>query len=324
MNALSPGGETIELTVTERRTEADGIVSICLQADGAARLPRFEAGAHLDVHVAPGVVRPYSLCSDPRDDGRYVLGVLLEPASRGGSAAIHSDVHVGERIRVSPPRNNFRLVEAAPHSILAGGGIGVTPLLAMCWRLHEIGASFELHYCTRSLARTAFRGTLSAAPFASRIHLHLDDGPAGQRLNLAGTLGAAPAGSHLYVCGPAGFMEYVTGEAQRLSWAGDALHTEHFSAKVGLDGDSFSVVASRSGLTVQVAAGQTIAAALMAVGVAIPLSCEQGVCGSCLTRVLDGVPDHRDLCLSEDEQACNDQMTLCCSRAKSPVLRLDI
>ena len=313
MNAFSPGAGTIELTVTGRKVEADGIVSICLQAEAGRRLPRFEAGAHLDVHVAPGVVRPYSLCNDPSDDGRYVLGVLLEPVSRGGSAAIHSDVHVGERIRVSPPRNNFRLVEAAPHSILAGGGIGVTPLLAMCWRLHAIGASFELHYCTRSLERTAFRDVLSVAPFAARVHLHLDDGPGEQRLNVADVLGAAPSGAHLYACGPSGFMDHVTGEARRLGWASDALHTEHFSANVGADGDNFRVVAARSGLTVQVAAGQTIAGVLSSHGIAVPLSCEQGVCGSCLTRVLDGVPDHRDMCLSEEEQAANDQMTVCCT-----------
>ena len=314
----------LQARIINRREEAEGIVSLQLESAGAAPLPPFEAGAHVDVHVAPGLVRPYSLCNDPRERGRYQLGVLREPASRGGSSGIHAGFDVGRTVTLGAPRNNFRLNEEARHSVLCAGGIGITPLMAMAWRLHALGASFELHYCSRTLARTAFRRLLRDAPFARQVHLHLDDGAAVQRFDAATVLAGPAAGRHLYACGPAGFMAHVTGEATRLGWAGGQVHVEHFSAQVDSAGAAFSVHAARSGVTVDVPPGRSMAQCLLAQGVVLPLSCEQGVCGTCITGVLEGQPDHRDECLTPEERASNRLVTPCCSRALSPRLVLDV
>ncbi len=314
----------LEALIVERRDEAEGIVSLRLAAADGGDLPPFEAGAHVDVHIAQGLTRPYSLCSDPRQLDCYMLGILQEPVSRGGSAAIHADFRPGRTIKISLPRNNFRLQEDAAHSILAGGGIGITPLMAMAWRLHALEASFELHYCTRTLPRMAFRDLLARMPFSNRVQLHLDDGPAEQRFSAANVLVSPASGRHLYACGPAGFMAHVTGEATKLGWDGHQVHVEHFSATAPNGGGAFTVRAARSGKSFDVPADKSLAEVLLSNGIEIPLSCEQGVCGTCLISVLEGVPDHRDLCLSPEEQGSNRQMTPCCSRAKTPLLVLDL
>lgn len=318
------GTELLQVQVARRRSEAEGVVLLEFVPVAGASLPAFEAGCHVDVHVGPGVIRQYSLCNDPRETHRYVFGVLREPQSRGGSEAIHAGFAEGQTLRISHPRNNFRLVESAKHTILAGGGIGITPILAMAWRLDAIGASFELHYCARSLARAAFKDLLRSAPFADKVILHLDDGPDDQRFNVDKYLAAPKADTHLYACGPGGFMDYVTGGAKRLGWAENHIHVEYFSTTVDTTGEVFTVRAARSGLTLPVPANKTIAEVLLAANIDVPLSCEQGVCGTCLTSVLEGVPDHRDMFLTNDEKAANKQMTVCCSRSKTRVLVLDI
>lgn len=322
--AAAADAALFEVCIVERRQEAEGIVSLLLASPDGASLPPFEAGAHVDVQAAPGLLRPYSLCGDPRDRLHYRLGILREPQSRGGSAAMHAGFATGSKLRISRPRNNFRLVEPARHAILAGGGIGITPLLAMAWRLHAMDASFEVHYCTRSLDRTAFRELMKQAPFAERISLHLDDGNPEQRFAAAHVLAKPSQGTHLYACGPAGFMKHVTGEAARLGWRAEQVHVEHFSAEVDRSGGAFSIRTARSGRSLQVPADKTVAEVLLAAGIALPLSCEQGVCGTCIVGVLDGVPDHRDECLSDEERASNRLMTPCCSRARSAELLLDI
>lgn len=316
--------ELLDVKISRRRDEAEGIVSIEVVPVSGGDLPAFEGGSHVDFYIAPGLIRQYSICSDPRETRRYVFGILLELQSRGGSAAIHKNFVEGYEFQISLPRNNFKLIESAGKSILAGGGIGITPALAMAWRLHAIGAPFELHYCTRSLARTAFTGLLETVPFADRVFLHLDDGPPEQRLDVNIGLANPGVGKHLYICGPGGFMDYVIGSAKRLGWAEDHVHVEYFAAEVDVTGDAFMVRAARSGLTLTVPAGQSIAEVLEAHGVEVPVSCAQGVCGSCLTGVIDGIPDHRDFFLTEGEKAANKQMTPCCSRSKTPLLVLDI
>lgn len=320
----SSQNETLTVMITGRRDEAEGIISLELTPADGASLPRFEAGAHVDVHVAPDLVRQYSLCNDPAETHRYVLGILRDAGSRGGSAAVHAGFIPGESVRIGRPRNNFRLEESATHSILLAGGIGITPLLAMAWRLHVLGASFELHYCTRSLSRTAFRDLLREVPFADRVRLHLDDGPEDQRLEVDSVLARPGAGAHVYACGPSGFLDHVLGAAERFGWPEERIHREYFSAEVKLGGGEFTVRAAKSGLSLAVPAGRSIAEVLQEHGVAVPLSCEQGVCGTCLTPVLGGEPDHRDQYLTDAEKTANDQMMLCCSRAKTPVLVLDI
>ncbi|HYF89118.1 PDR/VanB family oxidoreductase [Azospirillum sp.] len=316
--------DKLTLTVARRRVEGNGVLLLDLIDRTGNPLPPFEAGAHVDLHLAPGLVRQYSLCGDPADRSRYRLGILRDPASRGGSVAAHEGLQEGAEVAVGLPRNLFPLAVDAAHSILIGGGIGITPMIAMAHALAASGGSFELHYCGRSRDACAFLGELAEAAFHDRSALHLDDGPAGQRLDLPALLGNAPAGTHLYVCGPTGFMDWVIGEATRLGLPTEHIHREYFQVEVATGGGAFEVVAKRSGKTVQVAEDETIVQALGRIGIKVQMSCEQGVCGTCLCTVLEGIPDHRDVFLTEEEKADNDQILLCCSRARTDTLVLDI
>jgi vanillate O-demethylase ferredoxin subunit len=316
---------TIEVRVARKACEAEGICSYELvRADGAP-LPPFEAGAHIDVHLDGGLVRQYSLCNAPGETGRYLIAVLHEAASRGGSRAMHELVDTGSPLHIGPPRNHFPLAGSG-RSLLLAGGIGVTPILAMAEALAAAGAEFELHYCARSPQRAAFRERIGASAFKERVHFHYDDGAAAQRLDLERLLGGADGTTELYVCGPQGFIAHVLGRAKEMGWPAARLHVEYFGAAHVDNGadQAFEVKLAASGKVVAVAAGQTVIEALAAHGVDIPYSCGEGVCGTCLTRVLDGVPEHRDLYLTEEEQAANDQFTPCCSRARTPQLVLDL
>ncbi|ROZ75075.1 PDR/VanB family oxidoreductase [Ramlibacter sp. WS9] len=311
--------------ISRKTDEAQDTCSFELIDTEGGGLPPFSAGSHIDVHVAEGLVRQYSLCNDPRETHRYLIAVLREPASRGGSVAMHA-MQEGQELRISEPKNHFSLAHDSRHSVLLAGGIGITPILCMAERLSMIGASFEMHYCTRSPDRTAFAERIRASSFADRVHLHHDSGPATQKLDIAATLASPQAGAHLYVCGPSGFMDAVLSAARAAGWTESCLHREYFAgaaADTTHDG-TFEVQLASTGAVIRVAADQTVVAALAAVGVRLPVSCEQGVCGTCLTRVIDGTPDHRDMYLTDEEQARGDQFTPCCSRAKTPRLVLDL
>ncbi|AQY65351.1 PDR/VanB family oxidoreductase [Pseudomonas veronii] len=316
--------ELLTVQVRKRQLQGDGVVVLDLIPVGGAKLPAFEAGAHVDIHIAPGLVRQYSLCSDPADSAVYRLGVLRDPASRGGSTSVYDTLLEGAEVQISAPRNLFPLASEARRSILIGGGIGITPMIAMAYALHAKGEDFELHYCGRSRSRSAFLDELQSAAFAERVHTHFDDEAPAQKLDMDRVLGQAESGVHVYTCGPSGFMDWVIGESVKHGYADDHIHREYFQIEVDNSGASFEVVAARSGKTVQVAEGQTILAALADVGIQIEISCEQGICGTCLCDVLEGEPDHRDVYLTEDEKQANDQILICCSRAKSKKLVLDI
>lgn len=317
----------IEVEVVRRRDEAEGIVSFELAAIEGQWLPAFSAGAHIDVHLPNGLVRQYSLCNSPRERHRYVIGVLNDPLGRGGSRAFHQQAQTGSRLRISEPRNLFPLVKEADYSLLFAGGIGITPILCMAERLAEAGAAFELHYCARSVQHAAFVERIRDSAFAGRVHFHFDDAPLEQRLDAEQVLGTPSAGRHLYVCGPGGFMGFVLDTARRGGWAEAQLHREYFAAPSLVPDEpagAFEVQLARSGQCLRIPADRSVAEVLLEAGIQIPLSCEQGICGTCLTRVLDGEPEHRDLFMSAAEQARNDQFTPCCSRAKSARLVLDL
>ena len=323
---VSPVNDSwIHATVAARRIEADGIVSIELAARDGAALPAFAAGSHIDVEIAEGLVRQYSLCNAP--DGAlsaYRIGVLREPASRGGSAAVHDRLHPGTPVRISRPRNFFALNEAAPEAILVAGGIGITPMIAMAYRLHAIGMRFTLHYASRSATRAAFLAELRAAPFGAQVSAYFDDDPTGARLDIASLTGAAEAGAHLYCCGPKGFIDHVTTAAAQAGLPADRIHVEHFGATPVLTGAPFDVVAARSGRVFHVPCEKTILEVLNEAGIDIPSSCHSGVCATCMTDVIDGEPDHRDMVLSAVERASNRQIAVCCSRSKTRQLVLDV
>lgn len=315
----------LTVRVARKLAETADICSFELVDPGGGELPAFTAGSHIDVYLSDGLTRQYSLCNAPSERTRYRIAVLREPASRGGSRAMHDVVRENDLLEIGVPRNLFALAESAERHVLLAGGIGVTPLLCMAQRLAAIGADFRLHYCTRSAERAAFRGQLNEPPYAGRVDFHVDDGPPGQRLDLSAVCTPA-AGTHLYVCGPKGFMDAVLGAARARGWPEDSLHYEFFAADPAPveAGGAFSVKLASSGRVVDVPADCSVAQALARAGVDVPVACEQGICGTCLTRVLEGEPDHRDLFMSPQEQARNDQFTPCCSRAKTPLLVLDL
>lgn len=315
---------TIEVRVAAKVREAEDIYSFELVRLDGAPLPPFDAGAHIDVHVGVGQVRQYSLCNPPHETHRYVIGVLRDAASRGGSLAMHDAVQAGSVLTIGVPRNHFPLVDAE-RTLLVTGGIGVTPILAMAEALACKGAAFEMHYCARSPERAAFRERIAASGFSRQVHFHYDSDDAAQQLALPALL-AAPGQTHLYVCGPAGFIEHVLAAARAQGWPEAQLHVEYF-AGVAIDttGDqSFEVKLASSGQVLTVPKGRSVIQVLAEQGIEVPYSCEEGVCGTCLTRVLDGVPEHRDLYLTDEEHAANDQFTPCCSRAKTRLLVLDL
>ncbi|OOV89740.1 PDR/VanB family oxidoreductase [Pseudomonas sp. MF4836] len=313
----------LKVVVHKARQQGGNVLVLDLCASDDTPLPAFEAGAHVDVHLPDGLVRQYSLCSDPADPGLYRLGVLKDPASRGGSEAVHATLCEGSVVTISAPRNLFPLAVDAQRSLLIGGGIGITPMIAMAYALHARGADFELHYCGRSRSQAAFLQELASAPFSQRVSTHFDDEPAG-KLDLNAVLGTAAPGCHVYTCGPSGFMTWVIDAATAAGYGDEQVHREYFQVEVDGSGEAFEVHTARSCKTLQVHAGQSIVQALAEVGIAIDVSCEQGVCGTCLCDVLEGEPDHRDVYLTADEREANDQMLLCCSRARSGRLVLDI
>ena len=316
---------TIEVKVASKTNEADGICSYELVPTSGGELPAFEAGAHVDVHLPDNLIRQYSLCNPPIETHRYQIGVLRDAGSRGGSEAMHDRIDVGTVLRISAPKNHFPLVDAK-RTLLLAGGIGVTPILAMAETLASKGAAFEMHYCARSPEKAAFKERLGESHLRGLVHFHYDSGDAAQKLDMAALLANPQPDTHLYVCGPQGFIEYVLGTARAQGWPVPQLHVEYFSAAaVDTTGDQpFDVKLASSGKVFTVAPGTTVIKVLADAGVEIPYSCEEGVCGTCLTRVIEGVPDHRDMYLTEEEQAANDQFTPCCSRSKTKVLVLDL
>lgn len=315
----------LTVKVLRKKQEALDIASFELVKPDGSALPGFSAGSHIDVQVPGGLTRQYSLCNDAGEQHRYRIAVLRDPASRGGSTGMHDALKEGDTLQISEPRNHFPLVHAE-RTLLFAGGIGVTPLLSMAQRLAHIGADFRMHYCTRSAERTAFRDEIAASAYADRVDFHHDDGDAAQKLQLEQVIAKPQAGTHLYVCGPTGFIDWVVKTAERLGWPKEQVHLEYFgAAPQDTAGDrAFQVKIASSGESYEVGANETVVQALQKHGIEILTSCEQGVCGTCITRVLQGECDHRDLYFTDDEKAQNDQFTPCCSRAKSPVLVLDL
>ena len=316
----------LQVRVARKKQEALDICSFELVPADGGTLPRFTAGSHIDVHTPAGLVRQYSLCTTPDADGAYWIAVKKEPESRGGSKAMHETLEEGDTLHVSAPRNNFVLDETSEKTILIAGGIGITPILSMALRLEARGLPFELQYFSRSIAHTAFHEHLSQKKYADHVGFHYALEPESVRAYLRKYLWHRQAGAQLYLCGPRLFMDLVE-QTAAITWPPESVHLEYFSADpASLAGprDSFTVRLARTGGDYPIPADQSIVEALAAAGVSVPTSCEQGVCGTCLTGVLEGIPDHRDVFLTDEERAANDKMTPCVSRACSAVLVLDL
>jgi vanillate O-demethylase ferredoxin subunit len=317
----------LEVRLRSKHEEANGVCSFEFVHPRGRKLPPWTAGSHIDVHIAPGLVRQYSLCGDPRDRSRYLIAVHRCTPSRGGSRAMHDAVREGDRVQLGLPRNHFPLAPRARHSVLLAGGIGITPILGMAEALAAAGASFELHYCARSDGHAAFLARLGESRFKGRVQRYFSSD--GQRVDFDRLLSAPQPETHLYVCGPAAFTDAAIAAAARQGWPDTSVHTERFAPAApagGADplGAPFELVIASTGQQVQVPAGCTALDALLAAGISIPTSCGQGICGTCVTGVLDGHPEHRDHCLSPETRAANDCFTPCCSRARGPQLVLDL
>jgi ferredoxin-NADP reductase len=329
---------TFALLVRSVRLEADGIVSLELARPDGGELPGWEPGAHVDLVLPSGKVRQYSLCGDPANRLTYRIAVLREPDGRGGSAEIHDTALVGRELACRPPRNHFALTEA-PRYVFVAGGIGVTPILPMIRSVAEAGRPWKLYYGGRSLRSMAF-----TADILSAVDEEVAEGtaaagtvtlwPQDERglLDLAGIIIEADGDTVIYCCGPEGLLhaiESACGGAGRSR----LLHVERFTqdteaaaevvanaAPVG----AFTVVCKRAGVELEVPVDRTL---LDVVREAVPTvlsDCEDGYCGTCETRVLEGQPDHRDTVLSDQEKASNQVMMICVGRSRSPVLVLDV
>jgi vanillate O-demethylase ferredoxin subunit len=285
-------------------------------------LPRFEAGAHVDLRIG-GFLRQYSLWNDPAERRRYCIAVLRELESRGGSRHLHESARAGDLVEVSLPRNSFPLDAAAERHLLIVGGIGIAPIMSMISDLRRRRAEFEVHYCTRSPDSTAFRRELAPLATEGRLRFHHDDGNPARGLDIGAALRDPPPGTHLYYCGPAPLMAAAAQAAR--DWPPGNVHCEYFTAAPETIPDEdrlFRVKLARSGGDYDVPVGQTIVSVLQRHGIAVRTSCELGYCGACLTPYLAGEPDHRDQVLEENGRGR--YVLICCSRSKTPVLELDL
>lgn len=288
-------------------------------------LPRFTPGAHVDVHLPNGLVRQYSICSDAREPSRYVVAVLRAATGRGGSMSMHDDVHEGDTLSISIPKNHFPLREDARRHVLIAGGIGITPMLAMARHLARSGADFTLHYCARSASHAAFHQLLCGEPFEAHTRFHYDGGDPSKGLDLRGLLAQVDEGTHVYCCGPTGLVKAVG--AASAHWPDDTVHFEFFAAPGDVNEqpkDGFEVQIQSTGAIHFVPASKTLLQVLQAEGYEIDSSCEEGICGTCQIEVLDGIPDHRDMVLSSKEKQSNTLIVTCCSRSISKRLTLKL
>ncbi|HTY95303.1 MAG TPA: PDR/VanB family oxidoreductase [Steroidobacteraceae bacterium] len=287
--------------------------------DGTS-LPPTEAGAHIGVHLPDGSVRQYSLIHTPPAPHSYEIAVKLDATSRGGSRYMHEQLRVGTVLGIDPPRNNFPLATDGPEHLFFAGGIGVTPIHAMIECLAARGTRPQLWYACRDRAELAYGSQLAAMAI---VHLHLDSEHGGRFFDIAAAVSAAPREAHLYCCGPAPMLAAFA--AATTDRPAAQVHVEYFTprASAAMDG-GFTVALVRSKREMYIPAGRTILQVLRDAGVAAPSSCEEGICAACETRVLEGVPDHRDSILSEAERAGGTTMMICVSGSKTPRLVLDI
>lgn len=325
---MSDFTDTLIVNVAQRTQETAAIAVFELRAPDDSALPPFTAGAHIELFLRDGLSRCYSLLNDPDERHRYVIGVNLDAAGRGGSAFVHEHLHEGTTLRIGPPRNHFPLDEVAAragHTVLVAGGIGVTPLLSMVARLEAMQSPWTLHYCARSRDTAAFAARLESTAFAhGRVEWHFDRAPGQGSLDLGRLIDEAAAGSHVYCCGPSPMLKAFEAEvARRADCHG---HVEYFAGVGVPEGTAgrYDVVLAKSGKIVVVKPGETMLDALLDAGVDAPYSCREGVCGTCEVAVLEGTPEHRDLVLSQDERAGGRTMMICCSGCRGDRLVLDL
>ena len=314
---------SIQVRLQQIRWEAQGIASYEFVPAGNESLPAFTAGAHIDLSLPQGLTRSYSLTNAPSDPDRYVIAVQREAGGRGGSSWMHTVPRVGDVLRVGAPGNDFELAEGAQESVFIAGGIGITPVMAMTRRLHALGRSWRLHYAARSPGEAAFMRELESMQSASTAVEFCFRSSRASRMNIGRIVGDAPAGAHLYCCGPGRMIdEFLSACSQRPA---AFVHCERFSSSSPADtAGGFEVLLQRSGQRIAVPAGKTILDTLLDHSVAVQYACCAGVCGTCLTPVVEGLPDHRDDYLTAQEKLENRSIMICCSGSRTQTLVLDL
>ena len=321
-SALADAGPGVGpgLTVSAKEHVAEGVVSLTLTHPGGARLPDWTPGSHIDLVLPDGTTRQYSLCGDRWDAHTYRIAVLREPAGRGGSAHVHDRLRPGDRVGAGTPRNHFPLVPSEKYLFIAGG-IGITPLLPMVRQAELLGTDWQLLYGGRTRSSMAFREELTAA-YGERVQVVPQDELG--LLDLVAWLGTPRSDTKVYCCGPGPLLAAVEGACA--AWPPYALRTERFTAvrSAPVRDTAFDVELRRTGRTVTVTPEVSVLEAVRRAGVEVLSSCEQGTCGTCLTPVLAGRPDHRDSVLADHERAANDCMFLCVSRSCGDRLVLDL
>lgn len=320
--------EQRELRVTQMTLEADGVLSLRLaRIESDKPLPAWDPGAHIDVYVPDGTTRQYSLCGDPRDLSSWQIAVLRESEGRGGSAFIHDQLRVGDRLLVTRPKQSFAL-EDAPYHALVAGGVGITPIMAFAEHLDREGRPFQLTYGGRTESSMAFRGRLGALGDRVRFLAEDRDG----RPDLDEVVKELPDGGLIYVCGPLALLRAVQSAAEAAHGPDqDLVRFELFSRtgveleqSVPLDGESYELVLAQSGHTLRMKPDANILETVLALGIEVENDCRDGICGSCVTRVLSGAVDHQDLVLTRKERAAMDKMMICCSKPAADRLELDL
>jgi vanillate O-demethylase ferredoxin subunit len=314
--------EHLTLRVADLSAEAKDAMVVELRDPAGRDLPPFTPGAHIELVMPGGIVRQYSLCNDSRERDRYRVGVGLAAASRGGSRYVHQSLRVGDTIPVTPPRNNFPLAVAAPRHDFFAGGIGITPILSMVQWCEANGRPWHLYYLVRSRQRAAFLEQLAA--YGDKVTLHADD-EAGRLFDVAGAVAGLPRDSHVYCCGPAPLMLAVEQAAK--DRPSETVHFEWFTAReveTPVRKEGFTVKLARSGKSFVVPPDKTILDVLEENGIDVAYSCREGLCATCETPVLSGIPEHRDSVLTEAEKKSGKSMMICISRSLSDVLELDL
>ncbi len=326
--------ESMRLQLRQVTHQAESINSFEMVDPEGKDLPEYSAGAHIDFYFRDGSIRQYSLCGDPSDRKRYLIAVLRDEKGRGGSIALHERLHVQREVYVGKPRNNFPIDEKAKHHLMIAGGIGVTPMLSMIYELQKTGGDYTLHYCTKSQKNTAFQAEFAPLIESGKVIVHHDQGIPGNGLDIKKLLEEYNSGTHLYYCGPPGFMSAVKEFSSH--WPEGTVHFEYFGAPVkdkeiaeentktaeseSIDG--FQVKIASTGALYQIPDDKTIIDVLAENGVNIDMSCNSGLCKTCAIKYIEGEVDHQDVVLSQAERS--EYMTPCVSRAKSDLLVLDI
>jgi ferredoxin-NADP reductase len=310
----------LSLRLDAIRFIARDILAFEFVAPDGGKLPTAQAGAHIGLILPNGVTRQYSLVHAGSDLTQYEVAVKRDANSGGGSVYMHDQLRVGTVLRVEPARNNFPLAEDAPSSVFFAGGIGITPIHAMLERLHGLARPSTLYYASRHREDMAYLPQLSSL---TSLQVHVDAENQGRVLDLTAIIATLPRDAHLYCCGPAPMLAAF--EAVTANWPPQQIHVEYFTAREAAATEGgFTVALARSGRVFQIPPGTSILNVLRDAGLTLTSSCEQGVCAACETRVLEGVPDHRDAILSPAERSSNSMMMICCSGSKTPRLVLDL